>query len=71
MDWIQIVSTLGFPICAFGVCAWFLKYVYDKSITMFNGSLQKIGTLAEAVNHNTEVLTELCKRVGEHHDDSK
>ena len=64
MDWVNLVSTVGFPICAFGICAWFLKYVYDKSMQMFHDSLEKIGTLAEAVNHNTEVLLNLVERMG-------
>lgn len=64
MDWVNLVSTVGFPICAFGICAWFLKYVYDKSMAMFHDSLDKIGTLAEAVNHNTEVLLNLVERMG-------
>lgn len=63
MDWVNLVSTVGFPICAFGICAWFLKYVYDKSMAMFHDSLDKIGTLAEAVNHNTEVLLNLVERM--------
>jgi len=63
MDWVNLVSTVGFPICAFGICAWFLKYVYDKSMQMFHDSLDKIGTLAEAVNHNTEVLLNLVERM--------
>ena len=63
MDWVNLISTVGFPICAFGVCAWFLRYVYDKSMQMFHDSLDKIGTLAEAVNHNTEVLLNLVERM--------
>ena len=63
MEWVDIVAKLGFPRCAFGVCAWFLKYVYDKSMLMFHDSLDKIGTLAEAVNHNTEVLLNLVERM--------
>ena len=70
MDWTNLISTVGFPICAFGVCAWFLKYVYDKSMQMFHDSLDNIGTLAEAVNHNTEVLLNLVKRMGDN-DESK
>lgn len=65
MDWPNLISTIGFPIVAFGVCAWFLRYVYDKSMTMFRDSLEKIGTLAEAVNHNTEVLLKLVERMDE------
>lgn len=71
MDWANLISTIGFPICAFGVCAWFLRYVYDKSMQMFKDSLEKIGTLAEAVNHNTEVLLKLVERMDDGNDDGK
>lgn len=62
-EFLQAISTVGFPIVAFAICAWFLKYVYDKSLAQFNNSLEKLGTLAEAINHNSEVLTELVKEV--------
>ena len=51
---VEVVSRLGFPIAAFGICAWFLKYVYDKSMTMFEKCLEKLGQLAEAVNTNSD-----------------
>ena len=70
MDGTNLISSVGFPICAFGDCAWFLKYVYDKSMQMFHDSLDKIGTLAEAVNHNTEVLLHLVERM-DNEDESK
>lgn len=70
-DFIDVVSKLGFPIAAFIVCAWFLKYVYDRSLTQLDKSLTEVGNLAKsvaeltlAVNHNTEVLAELVKEVG-------
>ena len=59
----QAISTVGFPIVAFAICAWFLKYVYDKSLAQFDKSLDKLGTLAEAINHNSEVLADLVKEV--------
>lgn len=69
-DFIDVVSKLGFPIAAFIVCAWFLKYVYDRSLTQLDKSLTEVGSLAksvaeltQAVNHNTEVLAELVKEV--------
>lgn len=62
-DAVNIITNVGFPIFSFIVCAWFIKYSYDKSIDMFNNSLEKIGTLADAVNHNTEVLLTLVKEV--------
>lgn len=62
-EFMQAISTVGFPIVAFAICAWFLKYVYDKSLAQFDKSLEKLGTLAEAINHNTEVLVRLVERV--------
>lgn len=73
MDWVDVVSRLGFPITAFGICAWFLKYVYDKSSTMLKEFMEKYFTLfkeitdqmsnlTEAVNTNTKVLSSLVER---------
>ena len=58
---VEVVSQLGFPIAAFGICAWFLKYVYDKSMTMFEKCLEKLGLLAEAVNTNSDSINENTK----------
>lgn len=63
MDWIQAISTVGFPICSFLIAAYFIKYSYDKSNEMFTQSIDKIGKLANAVNNNTMVLTELVKKL--------
>lgn len=62
---IEVVSRLGFPIAAFGICAWFLKYVYDKSMTMFEKCLEKLGLLAEAVNTNSDSINENTKVLAE------
>lgn len=64
-DAVNIITNVGFPIFSFIVCAWFIKYSYDKSLAMYDKSLEKIGTLANAVNHNTEVLLTLVKEVEE------
>lgn len=62
-DAVNIITNVGFPIFSFIVCAWFIKYSYDKSLDMYKESIDKIGTLADAVNHNTEVLLTLVKEV--------
>ena len=69
-DVVSIITNVGFPIFSFIVCAWFIKYSYDKSLEMFNSSLDKIGTLADAVNHNTEVLLTLVKEVEDNEKDN-
>lgn len=69
-DIIDVVSKLGFPIAAFIVCAWFLKYVYDKSTAMLKEFMEKyftlfkeitdqISNLTDAVNNNTRVLAKM------------
>lgn len=63
MDWIQAISTVGFPICSFLIASYFIKYSYDKSNDMYKESIDKIGKLANAVNNNTMVLTELVKKL--------
>ena len=63
MDWIQAIRTVGFPICSFLIAAYFIKYSYDKSNEMYTQSIDKIGKLANAVNNNTMVLTELVKKL--------
>lgn len=62
-EFITAVSTVGFPIVAFAICAWFLKYVYDRSLSQYDKALDKLGTLADAVNTNTKVLAELVEEV--------
>lgn len=62
-DAVNIISSVGFPIFSFIVCAWFIYYSYNKSLDMYDKSLEKIGTLTEAVNNNTVVLTELVKKL--------
>lgn len=63
MDWIQAISTVGFPIVSFLIAAYFIKYSYDKSNDMYTQSIDKIGKLANAVNNNTVVLTQLVEEI--------
>lgn len=60
-DVISAITNVGFPIFSFLVCAWFLKYTYDKSMTQNEKAIDKIGTLAEAVNNNTKILSSLVE----------
>ena len=60
---ITAISQVGFPIVSFLIASYFIKYSYDKSNEMYKESIDKIGTLANAVNNNTMVLTELVKKL--------
>lgn len=59
----SIVSTVGFPIAAFLISAWFIKYTNDKQMDKDRLAdernerhWEEIGKLTSAVNNNTEVL---------------
>lgn len=62
-DVVQIISTVGFPIVSFLIAAYFIKYTYDKTAEANKEAMDKIGALAEAVNNNTVVLTQLVQQV--------
>ena len=60
---VQIISTVGFPIVSFLIAAYFIKYTYDKTTQANKEAMDKIGALAEAVNHNSEVLVTLVDEI--------
>ena len=62
---VQIISTVGFPIVSFLIAAYFIKYTYDKTAEANKEAMDKIGALAEAVNNNTTVLTQLVQQIND------
>ena len=67
---IQAIGTVGFPIIAFFVAVYALKYSFDKSLEGNRFAMEKIGNLTEAVNENTKTLATLCEKL-ERSDDLK
>lgn len=65
MDIVNIISQIGFPIFAFLVAVYGLKYAYDTSMKQNEKSMESIGELTKAVNNNTIVLTELVSKIEE------
>lgn len=71
--WVQIISSLGFPIMAAIACGWFIKYQMDQ----YKQDLKDIRTehkeeikdLQEVITQNTLVLQKLCDRLDERKDD--
>ncbi len=71
--WVQIISSLGFPIMAAIACGWFIKYQMDQ----YKQDLKDIRTehkeeikdLQEVITQNTIVLQKLCDRLDERKDD--
>lgn len=66
---VQIISTVGFPIVAFFVCVYALKYAYDKSREDNKAALKEISTLTEAVNNNSAAIAELIKEMNRQKED--
>lgn len=63
MDVVNIISQVGFPIfCVLGL-GWWSKYTFDKANEQNDKSLEKIGNLTEAVNHNSEVIVDLVREI--------
>lgn len=64
-----LIGTVGFPIVAFFVCCYGLKYAYDKSLEANKTAFDKLENLTEAINNNTIVLTQLVEKVGDINED--
>lgn len=72
--WVQIISSLGFPIMAAIACGWFIKYQMDQ----YKQDLKDIRTehkeeikdLQEVITQNTIVLQKLCDRLDEKKEDA-
>lgn len=64
----ELISTVGFPIVCFGICAWYVKYREDKN----DEKVDKLTTLhdeenkrmTEALNNNTLALSKLTDALG-------
>lgn len=67
MDWIQLISSLGFPIVACIAMAWYTKYQTDNYRTevkdMQKEHKEEITKVTEALNNNTLALQKLCDKL--------
>lgn len=67
MDWVQLVSTLGFPIVMCGCMAWYVKYSTDESnkrIDALNANhREEVTSIKDALNNNTLVLQKLIDKL--------
>lgn len=59
---VTAINTVGFPIFAFIVTIWFIKYMYDKNIEQHREDMEKLNKLTESVNNNTIAIAELTKQ---------
>lgn len=59
----QIISTVGFPIFSFLLCGYALKFVYVKERASLDSAIDKIASLTDAVNHNSETVNRLVNKL--------
>lgn len=68
-SWVQIISTVGFPIVACIACAVYIKYQADQyrkeRETTDLAHKEEMAKITEALNNNTVVMTKLCERLSE------
>lgn len=67
MDWIQMISTLGFPIVACIGLGWYVKYQTDENNKrvdkMQDEHKEEIQKVTEALNNNTLALQRLVDKL--------
>lgn len=64
---IQLISTLGFPIVMCGAMAWYVKYITDANREQINEMnsqhKEEMSDVVSAINNNTLVIQKLCDKL--------
>lgn len=72
MDWVQLISSVGFPIVACLGMGWYVKYQTDnyrqEVKDMQKEHKEEIGKITEALNNNTQAVTKLCDKLDKEKD---
>lgn len=71
MNYIELISTLGFPIIACISMAWYVKYITDKNYeetkTLNENHTKEMLTFKDemktALINNTKALEKLCEKI--------
>lgn len=67
MDWVQLISSVGFPIVACLGMGWYVKYQTDNYRAevkeMQKEHKEEISKMSEALNNNTEALIKLTEKL--------
>lgn len=66
---LNAVQTLGISVVMCLLMAWFVKYMFDKFISLLEeekkAHKEEVNTLKDALNNNTVALTKVAERMGE------
>lgn len=67
MDWVQLISSVGFPIVACLGMGWYVKYQTDnyrqEVKDMQKEHKEEIQKMSDALNNNTNALQKLCDKL--------
>lgn len=67
-DFVQIISTIGFPIACCLAMGYFFKYITDKDREERQALSERhdneMKEITAALNNNTLALRKLCERLG-------
>lgn len=67
--WVQLITSVGFPIVACIAMGWYVKYQTDNYRSevkdMQKEHKEEINNVTEALNNNTLALQKLCDKLDE------
>ena len=67
LDWVQLISSVGFPIVACLGMGWYVKYQTDnyrqEVKDMQKEHKEEIQKMSDALNNNTSALQKLCDKL--------
>lgn len=67
VDWVQLISSVGFPIVACFGMGWYVKYQTDsykeEVKEMRNEHKEEIGKMSSALDKNTEAIIKLTEKL--------
>lgn len=66
-EWLQAITTVGFPIVMCGAMAYYVKYVTDKhrdEVSKLNDRhKEEMLNIVKALDNNTLALSKLCEKL--------
>lgn len=66
-EWVQIISSLGFPIVACVACGFFIKFMFETFLKQIEGirdeHKEEVEKMTSAINNNTIVIQKLVDKI--------
>lgn len=68
-EWVQIISSLGFPIVACVACGLFIKFMFETFLKQIEGirdeHKEEVEKMTNAINNNTIVIQKLVDKISD------